>query len=132
MPEVEWETWSFYVPLDNHEPYPRKELRGTVDRCIHPITGRRVVRVTGDLAEVLGKVKSGVILIVDDGHTAEPHYGSHQTNDNGEMFFMPFPTSETDPEKPDGTPIDWSTWFHGPVKAYHLKVRPVGDYDKGI
>jgi hypothetical protein len=112
------------MALDNHEPVPRKEMYGTMERYVHPVTGNAGIRFTGEAAQLFMKGKS--IILVDDGKTVEPHFSAGGNADKGYILFQPFPTTTSNPTRSDdGRPIDWSYWRVGPSKAYHLKVRPV-------
>lgn len=123
--DVTYEPWHFYMALDNHDPH-RKDLNGVMERYIHPVTGDRGIQFNNDNAEPFAQDRA--IILVDDGKTVEPHYwaGGRWDDEKKYSTFHPFPTTTNSPTRADnGESIDWSNWFLGPRKAYHLKVRPV-------
>lgn len=118
--------FSFTTLLTNHEP-PRHYHNGHGWYYSLESTGETGII----LADIL---PSGIdaTYLVDDGDTVRPYYvagyGPAREEEETYVLLRPFPTN-TNPDglakwrADNGRPVDYSSWIHGPRRAYHLKVR---------
>ena len=105
---------------DNHEP-SRVEEVGYGVRYEHPVTGQ-----PGFLFWPGPGVRSAhsSMYVIDDGHTAVPHYVAGWSDQRGELILCPFPVNpdgQTRADRPDEV-IDYGTWARGSARAYHVKI----------
>lgn len=70
-------------------------------------------------------VRRNPIFVLDFGDRVEVRYMAGWSAANKQVFLQPFPLSVG--ERPDGRPIDMSTWMLGPRRAFHLKLTKVED-----
>lgn len=115
------QTRTFRVELDNHAP-ARDFTEDTLETWEWP-DGHTSLRIPAGWNRV--KDWNKAIYLIDDGDTVTVHYvGSFHPTD-GAVNLRPFPVNPGGTQqRPDGRgPIDYSLWFHGPRRAYHLKIQ---------
>jgi hypothetical protein len=115
--------FKFTVALDNHEPFPRNQGFGEGE-MYDTETVTNGVQIHDPHIEMFKDALKSIYL-VDDGRTVTPYYVAGWSLDvgKGKVILHPFPCNPNGETRPDnGRVIDFTTWLHGPRRAYHLKV----------
>lgn len=114
----------FTCAMDNHEPLPRRTASGVLEEWTWPDGSLSSYRLVGWGGE---RDAHRAVYLVDDGHAVTTLYVAGYSQDQDRITLQPFPVNMN----PDGSPrmradrdepVDHSTWLHGPVRAYHLKI----------
>lgn len=116
--------WDYHTVMDNHEP-PRRTHRGVLTEWERPETLREntmVLEPHSPFHKIHTLASGGISFVLDDGDVATPYYVSGWQPLDLTMFLQPFPTNPDKRTRPDGRPIEYSTWVLGPRKTYHLKI----------
>ena len=121
-PTLHWRT-----SLDNYEP-TRSEAVGFGLEIDSPTTRiQAVVLIDPEIPE-----PEKALYLLDDGKNVKPYYVAAWKNTPGahsrvhEVILHPFPVSDGS-VRPDGRPVDFSTWMLGPRKTYHLKITHINE-----
>lgn len=122
------DTFRFVAAMDNHQPVHRTEATGTLERWVWPDDGRVSYRIPGGVSTFKGGERG--IYLIDDGRTVLPLYVAGWPGTHDRLFLEAMPVNVNE----DGTPrmradrdeqVDYSTWMHGPARAYHLKITQI-------
>lgn len=104
------------VALDNHEP--------TRDYAyVHCYRYSTDTVENGYIIDGALTWKDGrqAVYLMDDGCTVRPYYVAAYHPDHEYVIIHPFPVSDGR-LRPDGRPVDFSSWLLGPRRAYHVKL----------
>lgn len=107
--------YTFTAAADNYD-VPRGYLYGTLE------TGHGIDKTYDVLTfEAAPKDASHAIYVLDYGTSVEARWvAGWASEDLSRIYLQPFPLSVG--TRPDGRPIDMSTWMLGPQRAFHLKL----------
>jgi hypothetical protein len=113
-------TRNFSVAIDNHEP-TRDFVHGVL---VETLNDHDAIRIDDPNALGLKDWQRSNYLI-DTGDAITVYYvagWNEQPRDDAAPYVLlhPFPTNGG--TRPDGRPVDYSTWMLGPRRTYHFKV----------
>jgi hypothetical protein len=119
-------TVGFCCAMDNYEPVPRRIAHSLLEVWTSAEGSVRYVVVGWNAEPDAFKA----IYLIDDGCRVTPWYVQGFSQERDRIMLDRFPVNVNDDGSPrlrtdDGRPVDYSTWLHGPVRAYHLKITPV-------
>jgi hypothetical protein len=123
----------FYAALDNYEPVPRRDGRGSLIEHVKA-NGAKVYRIA-DAELLFGSDAYRAVYLLDDGHTVIAHYvigywakdadtraAMPELAYPGSVLISPFPVNPNGERTTNGVLIDFTDWTLGPRRAFHLKI----------